>query len=228
MKALQSLAILLVLSSSSLIGSEALPRFISVNGTAELQIPADEIEWNIRIESLNEKLPKAKNSCDASLTQLLNILSKNGIKKDGIEVSPISQGKHFEYLDRERTQDGFFTRLNVYFKLRDLSKYSALVSALSTNPEFETIYARYSDSKYETNNKLAIKKAVLAAKEKADYLAETLGVQLGKVLEVTENDLFKTSFVGANTMASVGPPSAENIQGKIAFKRSVHLKMEIK
>src|SRR5690554_6633821 len=83
---------ILVLSIVSLTAQEN-ERYINVNGTSELTLPADQINFNIRIVIEDESVEKSKETNDRYLNELLNILKNTGIHSDDISVSPLTLGK---------------------------------------------------------------------------------------------------------------------------------------
>ena len=80
----------------------------------------------------------------------------------------------------------FIQILTVGFILKDMNKYSLLVRKLSESDEFENINSSWNDSKYEEHHKSALIQASDNAKNKAMYLADNLGMQIGSVLEIEE------------------------------------------
>lgn len=216
---------ILVLSIVSLTAQEN-ERYINVNGTSELTLPADQINFNIRIVIVDESVEKSKETNDRYLNELLNILKNTGIHSDDISVSPLTLGKHYESKDREKIHKGFYTKVNVLFLLKDLSRYYELTNKLASSDYYEIVNANYNISDYEEQHKLAYKEALRAAKEKAEYMAETLGLEVNKVLEIEESGLIQTYPNPFNT-AVRGESQGGDISGKVIIKRSVRVKFAI-
>ena len=155
-------------------------------------------------------------------------MKNESISKDDIETSPIRLGKNYKYKEdtRERIQDGFYTEVEVNFTLKDLSKYFELSNKIASNNNFEIQNSSYSISDYEHQHQNAYIKALKAAKVKAEYMTKTLGVKLGEVLEIDENNYSQSYASPFNTVTKVNSESA-NISGKVTIRRSVRVKFAI-
>ncbi len=222
MKKLFVIAILLCLPSLY-----AQQRYINVNGTSEIDVNADQINFNVQVKVINKTLPDAKKKNDEYLNQLLQILKDQGVKSDDIEVSPISLGKNYEYTSGERVQKGFYALVNVTFLLRDLSKYYDLTDNLTKNESFEITGASYDISDYEKQNKKAYEDALNAARQKAEYMCKTLGVTAGDVLEIDETGNSPGYPIPFNVRTKEsGQP--ENPFGNVTIRKTVRVKFEIK
>ena len=208
--------------------AQEIQRYININGTSELIRDADLIDFTIEIKTIDESVEKSKKTNDNNLEELLEVLKTFGISSEDIIVSPISLGKNFEYNDRERQQiqKGFFVELEVSFLLRDLTKYYALTNKLATSNDFAIIRSNYGISDYELQHKIAYENALKAAKEKAEYMSKTLGVNLGDVLEIDENNLWQSYPNPTNTI-TMESSQGGNISGKVTIRRSIRVKIAI-
>ncbi len=202
-------------------------KYINVNGTSELNLNADQINFSVQIKVINESLDGAKKNNDNYVNQLLQILKGEGISHDDIEVSPITLGKNYDYSERERVQKGFYALVNVSFKLKDLSKYYDLTDKLASNENFEVISSGYDISDYEAQNQRANENALKAAKAKAEYMCNALGLSLGDVLEIDETENAQPYPVPLNTMMKESNQN-ENPFGKVTIRRTVRVKFAIK
>lgn len=215
--------VLLVLLTK--ITAQDIPKYINVNGTSEITVNADQININIHIRTIEKSIEESKKNNDKSVNDLLTILKNLGINTEDIEVSPISLGKNYEYKNGERIQNGYFTNVNVSLLLKDLSKYYELIDKVSLNDSFEITNSTYKVSGYEAKLKSAYEKALLAAKEKAEYMAKALGVKLGDVIEIDENNSHGGP-IPLNTFAREDLQSS-GISGKVTINRSVRVKFAI-
>jgi uncharacterized protein len=201
-------------------------KYINITGTSEVMLPADQMNFTVQIKTISATVEASKKENDKSLNELLSILKDIGIQQNNIESSPITLGKNYEYKNSERSQRGYFTLLNVSFLLKDLSKYYELINKLSSSSSFENISSNYSISDYELQNKLAYQKALKTAKEKAEYMAATLELKLGNVLEIDENEAGNNYPNPFNSITIVNSPD-NNISGKVTIKRSIRVKFAL-
>ena len=201
-------------------------RFIEVNGIAIVKQRADQIKWKFKIKIVDSSIEISKQKNDKVLQELMIILRSISQDENDIEVLPILQGKNFIREDRKRVQNGFFTSVNINFTQRDLSKYSELVMKLSKNDYFEIVHSSFENSKYEDQHKSALKKAILAAREKAEYLAEALGLKISSVLEIHETSPFQ-SYPSPYNVATTVTGNTGETSGVVTISRSVRVKFSL-
>ena len=218
--------LILLLSASFLYSQES--RYIEVTGKAEIEYPADQVSWIVRISIIEDLLEKSSMEANSALTDLLGILEQTVIDKNDIQVSPIQQGRHYEndYDKKSRRFAGFYSNISVSFILKDMNKYPQLVKKLSESDEFENINSSWDDSKYEEHHKSTLIQASDNAKNKAMYLADNLGMQIGSVLEIVEGGTSTGYPNPFNTSTSLGYETPIT-SGKVSYTRSVKIKFEL-
>jgi uncharacterized protein YggE len=202
-------------------------KYITVNGTSELILPADQIKYTIQIKIVAVAVEASKNANDSCRNELLRKLNKIGINSNDINVLPMTLGKNYEFNKGERKQRGFYTEVNVIFLLKDLSKYYELTNELSSSNQYEIKESTYNISDYELQQKIAFEKALLAAKEKAKYMVHVLGVKLKDVLEIEENNYWQAGSIYSNTIEQKQDSRAGDMSGKVTIRRSVKVKFAI-
>ncbi len=202
-------------------------KYVNINGTSELILPANQINFTIQIKTINDSIEDSKKTNDEYLNELMTILKSNGINSNDIDVSPITLGKNYENdVNRERRQKGFFTEVRITFLLKDLSKYFELTNKISSSNHFEIISSSYGISDYEQQHKKAYENALKAAKEKAEYMTKALGVKLGEVLEIDENNSWQSYANPFNTVTKVNSQDGL-VSGKVTIRRSVRVRFAI-
>jgi len=204
------------------------PKYINVNGTSELHLPADQIDFTVQIRIVDDSIEESKKTNDQYLEELLKILNDSGINSNDIEVSPITLGKNYvtDINRGETKQEGYFTAVRVTFLLKELSYYFGLTNKLSSDNHFEIISSGYKISDYEKQHQAAYEGALKAAKEKAEYMTKTMGVKLGEVLEIDENNNLPGYPNPFNTVTEVNYGQGSS-SGKVTIRRSVRVKFAI-
>jgi uncharacterized protein YggE len=215
------IVVIILLLCSFLYSQET--RFIEVTGTANVEYPADQISWRVIIKKVADTFSESRNEAELDLKKLREILQTNAIAKNDIQITPIQQGRYYEYEGRNRVFKGYFSSYNVNIILRDISKYSKLISQLSESGDFENLIPSWNDSKYEEHHKSTLIQASDNAKSKAIYLAENLGMQVGLVLEIEEGTTSYPNPFNSSTSMEYDTPIAS---GKVQYTRSIKIKFE--
>jgi uncharacterized protein YggE len=201
-------------------------RYISITGTSELILPADQMTFTVQIRTINDSIEESKKANDNHMNELMTLLKTAGILSNDISATPINLGKNMEYKSGESIQKGYYTEVRVVFVLKDLSKYYDVTNKLSSNNTFASIISTYNISDNELQNKVAYQKALKAAKEKAEYMALTMGVKLGRVLEIDETNSSPV-YPGSPNAGTVVNSQDVNILGKVTIRKSVRVKFAI-
>ncbi|RKY90281.1 MAG: hypothetical protein DRQ13_12830 [Ignavibacteriae bacterium] len=115
---MKKIIIFFILSFSFLLFAQE-TRFIEVTGTANIEYPADQINWKVSIKKIEDTFSESKNDTEAALKELVEILNINGIDKNDIQISPLQQGRHYDHDGRSR----IFSRKPRYAN-RICSRYS--------------------------------------------------------------------------------------------------------
>ncbi len=206
-------------------------RYIDVTGTSELNIEADQIEFSLTIYTHNETLKQSKEENDVVRTKLLNMINSFENSLDDIQVSPLSFGIYYEFEDNRRVEAGYYTSTQVDFKLVEIDMYFSLLDNLTTIENTSISRTNYNNSQYEKYNQAAYENALFAAKQKAEYMANTLSVKLGAVLEIEDNSNlgigpgqgYPNPFNTSSTVKS----NSDNFFGAITINRKVRVKYKL-
>lgn len=163
-------------------------RAIEVNGKAEMEIEPDEIAFIIGIEEYwKEEFKKKKDFEDyktkVPLAEIEDALIKNlrkvGIKKEDIKVK--TMGNYWRYRGKE-----FLYSKQFEIKIDDLSKINQLTQIQDSKGIKTMNIGELNHSKIEEFKKEVKINALKDAKEKATYLVESIGSELGQVITISE------------------------------------------
>lgn len=198
-------------------------RYIEVNVTHESVLPADRVSFSIQLKTIQETVQEAKNVNTQKLDNLLKQLTDIGISQTDINVSPITLGKNYTYVNNQRQQEGFYVQVNLSVLLQDLNLYTELTDAFVLNNSIEKIQSSYKISDYEHQHQLAYEKALQLAKTKASYMAKVYEMSLGEVLEIEENSSWSSYSIPFNSV-TIENSKEENDFGKVTIRRSVRVK----
>ena len=166
---------------------EAKPREITVRGVAEVVVPPDYVEIRTRVVTLNKDLAKSQAENDELVKAVLDLVRGMGIPADDVNTGYTSLGpKEHRVRDQAPVFLGFEATKSITVKLRDLSKYEALISGMLELGVNRITGVSFRSSEELERRKDARRLAITAAREKAEYLAEQLGQKVGRPLWVAE------------------------------------------
>jgi uncharacterized protein YggE len=180
-------AVLLLISTKSqaqMQSNNSSTRKISVTGSAEMEVTPDEIYFSISLREYFKERDKNKVEIETLEKQLQAAVNAAGIAKENFQIENI-YGNRWQWNQRKKPVDFLESRRYV-LKLNNLAKVDDVLSKVDAKGIEYVNISRYEHSKIEQYRKDLKLKALQAAKEKAGYLVQGLGEQLGSVLEIHE------------------------------------------
>ena len=103
---------------------------IYVEGSAELEVEPDTMNFSLSIHALDIDLAKAKADVDARSRLLIDTVKKFGIKADDIATTALNIRPEYEYKDNQRVLVGNNVSRQVDITLRDLKKYPDMMKTM--------------------------------------------------------------------------------------------------
>lgn len=157
---------------------------IEVTGTAKETVVPDIATFSFSISGKGLELEPLKADIDKKTASTVTLCKKLGIKSKHITSSEISIHPQYNY--QTRSFIGYDVSRNITVVLYDLENYTALVNG-AIKAGITTINNISLDTKdRNTVERKALVSAIHAAKQKAETIASSSGVKLGKVLYVKE------------------------------------------
>jgi uncharacterized protein YggE len=217
MKNMIALALLSVFSLSALSQNIDTRRKIEVNGSAEAEVTPDIIYIGMSLkEYFKDSNNKKKVEIEELERQLQSAVLKAGIPQETFTINNISS--YNNWWEKKKTPD-FLARKQYRIKVTDLTKFNEIMSAVDPKGiEYSNIES-YDYSKMESLKKDLKIKALQNAKEKAEYLINSIGGTLGGPLEIQEinNDAQPEIMNFAKTVLRAA--SSEDNMPEIDFKK---------
>ena len=158
-------------------------RAIEVKGSSEIEITPDEIF--VRITLKEYKKGGGKVTLNALESELIKSLKKIGIPQEKLTVENLN-GYNWNW--KKRKPEDFMGSKSFILEVSNLKKMNDLVDMLDPEGLNNVNIQSYSHSDIEGYRKQVKIGAIKVAQEKATYLLESVGAQLGELLEVQEVD----------------------------------------
>jgi uncharacterized protein YggE len=155
--------------------------YIEVTGSSEMEVVPDELYFQITVKEY-EKDKSTKVSLDEIDVLLKNKLTALGIGIENLQISDITSSYSKKFLQGYEV----FASKEYRLKITDFSKADSLYTCLAEK------YISYITLLYTANSKITeFRKqvkidAIKAAKNKAEYLVESIGDTLGRTLLIEE------------------------------------------
>jgi len=206
-----------------------------VSGLGTVSVAPDQAKVVLAIVTTDKLLAKALDQNTAATNKVIAALADAGIKTDQIETSNFSVWPQYSYpgendKDRPPVIIGYQVRNEITVTVHDLARLGKIVdSALKTGAnEVVSISYEKQDSSQAVN--LALKKACQQANAKAQAIAAALGVQLGRVVSVTESTSSYNPYPPFRALESGGYGAGDvPIQpGKLQVTATVNITFELK
>lgn len=171
-------------------------RIVSINGKAEFEVEPDIIELDFSVSNTKQKtVEQAKTDVDQRSADIVSALIKLGILETDI------RSRSFEVNTEQRYQnnncpDAWHPHVsrNIEIKLRDISKYQALLDALVKNGVTRINSVRPQVSNLEKMKQKALSLAIEDAKQQAHFLASSFDAKVGKVYQIGERRIHENNY----------------------------------
>lgn len=200
-------------------------RFVSTIGTVQREIPADRLAMTLEITATEKTIEASVASLDRLLGEFDAQIAKLNYPATAVTVKERKTQKAWEWNGQTKVPLGFASSATVAVNLLNLTNYSHLLTYIGTHEEYEIRWMRMSGSGEGAARKNAIGEALQAARAKASLLAEEGGVKLGKVLEMSEEEV---EIPEATTRArNVGDPHEGTAAYPIEILVRVRAKFEL-
>ena len=164
-------------------------RYIEVTGTSEVEIIPDEIHFVIGIKEYFEEEFDGKSKPEEYRTKVriedIESQMREALHSIGITDNDIRTQDVGDYW-RERGLD-FLIGKNLDITLHDFTMIDRIISVIDTKGVSSMRIGEMSNKDILKYHEQGKKDALLAARNKAEYMAEALGEEIGKVLSIEEH-----------------------------------------
>lgn len=223
------------------------PGRVDVQAEAELQVVPDRATLSARLwehtpaiargespESDPDALREARDRLEARAASLIRTLEAAGLEREAIRAGSLNV--HSEHLPGEQRDTAeretlVRTRLErpVRLQLDDLEQLPAVLDALTEAGVDALDGVSYDLSDRAAATDQALVKALEKARHKATLMAETLGIGLGKVINVSEtrSPVFQPRMMAMSADAQESRPQAEYRPGTVTIEAGVSVSWKI-
>jgi len=162
---------------------------ITVTGSAEMEVVPDEIYMNFTLKEYLDA-SKKKVKLETVKTEFLQLCKSSGVVDSNISISSYTGNENYDYywyMRRKREPD-FMGTISYIVKVSSTEKLNKIVAGLNEDAIENFYISKTSSSKIEELRKEVKTKALIAGKTKAEYLAKSIGEDVGEALLIQEVD----------------------------------------
>lgn len=162
-------------------------RSIKVTGTGQVRVKPDRATVTFGVRAFEKELTDAKKQHDTRMAKLLECIKEAGIAETDYQTTYVNASPIFEKRDYSSKRDvvlGYEATSGVYVVVKDLKILSALVAnaVAAGASRIESVSFASSDAAKQKDE--ALRRAVAAARTRADIVAGELGQKAGKAVAV--------------------------------------------
>ncbi|MGM0505681.1 MAG: SIMPL domain-containing protein [Bacteroidota bacterium] len=151
---------------------------VHVDSSAEIRIPADQVQFVITITTTDETPSRAFQQHKRQEAFLADLIQDQNLSDHLLSFEPITLQQR-----QVREERHFRTRQQVQLRIPSLDQFEEIQMALAEH-QFEQFQATFLAKGLEDAQDEALKQALKQAEEKARIIAETIGRNLGQIHEI--------------------------------------------
>jgi uncharacterized protein len=213
-----SFAVVLVFVLSPSAFGQTQPRLITVTGEAEVNVPPNEVVFDLTVQTIDKNLRVAKNQTDDRLKKVIDLTRKYKVLAKDVQTDYIKLEPRYRGNDESRLFIGYSVRKDLLFTLRDVSQAEDLLSELIESGVSRINGVRFQTSEMRRFRDQARAMAIKAAQEKAMALTAQINQSIGKAYSIDEDAPSRISSMSnfsQNAISSSG--DATDSEGTLAL-----------
>ena len=175
----------------------------------------------------------AKEEVDHQVNEVIATLESIGLTPDDLSAGQISLSPRYDYRNNRQEFAGYFASRSIQVEIADLDILNTFLDAALAQEIGSINNIEYRSSQEQEAKELARKLAIEDSKEKAEYLAEAYGVELGAVISISYQSSQSSPViyqdVGFARAESLSETSAgQYIPDQLSFSDRISVTFELK
>lgn len=205
-------------------------RSISVNGNSTTTVDAQYAKIVAQLKVVTPSIEESYEAATHQLSELAKTLQNHGVTKEDLTVSIISQGGEYEWSNNSQTLAGYYSACSLQIKINNIGDTYSIHRELAKYPSLSTGHTEYGRNDVSQLRTAALQEALKVAKVKARVMAETLGAELGQVLNIRESGSVPIPVGGFEARLAANPtdPGEVSATGSVTITGDVSVDFEIK
>lgn len=180
--------------------SEEKKEAIKVSGEGKIRIKPDLVILTIKVSFVQPRMADAVRWTQGTVDTVVQILKGYGSLENDIKTSSITANKEYNYNARTPQFVGYKAEQSIDFVLNDIQKFTALTGRLLDTKINSISDIQFGHSKADSLFREADLLAYDDALKSANKLCSRAGVNLGKLIYVTNTEYSNSSEYGGYSM----------------------------
>ncbi len=215
----------------AVLGFAADPKTVSVTGSASVSIVPDTVSFSLAASNLAPNLNDAVSKTKETLKGVTIACKKHGVSAQDLQTGYINIQKEYSYATAARKFLGYRASQDLKITYRDLDKFESFSKDLLAFNVSVVSGFEFSSTKLKEYQDEASLMALEDAQQKAQKMAQKLGVKLTGVLHVRQNGDDEASagvLYAAQKRSDYAQESSLQLNlGKLTITKSVYVIFEI-
>lgn len=230
-------SVLLIFSPFAVSSDHERLSIIHVTGEGEIAVPPDIAAISVGVVRESQTARAALTANNNAMAKVLEAMKAQGINDKDLQTSGFNISPRYHYPPREKGHQqkppkivGYTVSNNLSIRIRDLEKLGKIIDQVVTLGVNSGGNIKFMNDNPKAALKQARKAAMADAVNKGQTLADAAGVNLGRILEISENShsprpvtIARGQFVSESMMADAVPVAS----GENTYHVSVNVKWEI-
>ncbi len=204
-------------------------RKITVSGKAENTVEAQRAEISLSVKLVKKEMSQSHAALTGELSKLSKELNVIGIPDKDIKRSLVLQGAEYNWEKESNVLKGYYAECYVDVTVNDITKMADVYRTLAGHKNITIGSTDFKRNDEFDLRKAEYEKALLAAKKKAEFMAQALAAKIGKVhsiQEVAGDNWFETK-VSANVLEKRESSGGQSSYGTIKITARVMVEFEL-
>lgn len=176
---------------------------IQVRGEGKIRVMPDQVTLTISAGFSKPRMADAVKETQSTVDTVIHILQSYGNKEKDIKTSSISANKDYQYVGNQYKFTGYQAQQTIDFVLHDLSKFTELTAKLLDTKISSIAQIQFSHSKQDSLLREADLMAYDDAHKSATKLAKRADVKLGKLINISNDEVSGKFPIGYQSNASM-------------------------
>lgn len=190
------------------------PASIQVRGVAEERVPPDQLQVSCTIRNVGKDLAPVAAANRERAVEITKLLREQGLGEAELTTGSSSFGEHTDYRNGSRIKLGYEATTSIAIATDKLALYDKLWLELAKFPEVSIDQATFALKDRSEVRATARRKALQAARAKAEEMAGALDARIGAPLSIMEyaqpsGGNFITANISRNSIDAVVSGEAE-------------------